>query len=95
MKNFIRLNNIPVSQFYLLYYGYRYQIVYLPAGYRPVLLQVMELLLAFMYQGEVTVASHHIIPLMEAAKLLGVQGLTEPLNARSAITIQKERYLYL
>ena len=57
----------------------------------------MELLLAFMYQGEVTVASHHIIPLMEAAKLLGVQGLTEPLNSRSPLGLapQKERYRFL
>jgi len=54
-------------------------------------LQVMELLLAFMYQGEVTVASHHIIPLMEAARLLGVQGLTDPFTNRPLHATQKER----
>lgn len=40
--------------------------------------RVMEHLLAFMYCGETTVPTHLLLPLIEAAKLLGIQGLTEP-----------------
>ena len=40
--------------------------------------EVLELILGFMYKGEITVPSNLILPLMEAAKLLGVQG--EPLQ---------------
>jgi len=49
-------------------------IVYIPdlAG------TVMEHLLAFMYRGEITVPTPDLVPLIEAARLLGVQGLTEP-----------------
>ena len=36
--------------------------------------EVLELILGFMYKGEITVPSHLILPLMEAARLLGVQG---------------------
>ena len=38
--------------------------------------EVLELILAFMYKGEITVPSHLVLPLMEAARLLGVQGRT-------------------
>ena len=40
--------------------------------------RVMEHLLAFMYTGQTTVPTHLLLPLIEAAKLLGIQGLTEP-----------------
>lgn len=43
--------------------------------------QVMEQLLAFMYRGEITVPTSDLVPLIEAAKLLGVQGLTDPQEA--------------
>ncbi|XP_023345247.1 zinc finger E-box-binding homeobox 2 [Eurytemora carolleeae] len=46
--------------------------------------EVLELILGFMYKGEITVPSHLIIPLMEAARLLGVQGLTEPSDSSSS-----------
>merc|ERR1712083_262283 len=40
--------------------------------------RVMEYLLAFMYTGQTTVPTHLLLPLIEAAKMLGIQGLTEP-----------------
>ena len=42
--------------------------------------EVLELILGFMYKGEITVPSHLILPLMEAARLLGVQGNFFPLS---------------
>ena len=42
--------------------------------------KVMEHLLAFMYRGETTVPTHALLPLIEAAKLLGIQGLMDPGN---------------
>ena len=39
---------------------------------------VMEHLLSFMYRGETTVQPHLLMPLIDAAKLLGIQGLMDP-----------------
>ena len=47
--------------------------------------RVMEHLLAFMYCGETTVPTHLLLPLIEAAKLLGIQGLTEPNNIEGLV----------
>eukprot|EP00088_Acartia_fossae_P015090 TRINITY_DN1818_c0_g1_i4.p1 TRINITY_DN1818_c0_g1~~TRINITY_DN1818_c0_g1_i4.p1 ORF type:complete len:572 (-),score=122.22 TRINITY_DN1818_c0_g1_i4:29-1744(-) len=46
--------------------------------------QVLQLILAFMYTGDITVPSHLILPLMEAGRMLGVQGLTEPMHDQPA-----------
>ena len=46
---------------------------------------VMEHLLAFMYQGETTVTPEVLLPLIDAAKLLGIQGLMDPGNIRQLL----------
>ena len=46
---------------------------------------VMEHLLAFMYQGETTVTPQVLLPLIDAAKLLGIQGLMDPGNIRQLL----------
>jgi len=46
---------------------------------------VMEHLLAFMYRGETTVPTHALLPLIEAAKLLGIQGLMDPGNIKQLL----------
>ena len=45
----------------------------------------MEHLLAFMYRGETTVPTHALLPLIEAAKLLGIQGLMDPGNIKQLL----------
>ena len=47
--------------------------------------KVMEHLLAFMYRGETTVPTHALLPLIEAAKLLGIQGLMDPGNIKQLL----------
>ena len=47
--------------------------------------EVMEHLLAFMYQGETTVTPEVLLPLIDAAKLLGIQGLMDPGNIRQLL----------
>ena len=42
----------------------------------------MEHLLAFMYRGETTVHPQVLLPLIDAAKLLGIQGLIDPGNIK-------------
>ena len=46
---------------------------------------VMEHLLAFMYRGETTVQPQVLLPLIEAAKLLGIQGLMDPGNIKQLL----------
>ena len=46
---------------------------------------VMEHLLAFMYHGETTVTPEVLLPLIDAAKLLGIQGLMDPGNIRQLL----------
>lgn len=46
---------------------------------------VMEHLLAFMYRGETTVRPELLLPLIDAAKLLGIQGLMDPGNIRQLL----------
>ena len=46
---------------------------------------VMEHLLSFMYQGETTVTPEVLLPLIDAAKLLGIQGLMDPGNIRQLL----------
>ena len=43
---------------------------------------VMEHLLAFMYRGETTVQPQVLLALIDAAKLLGIQGLMDPGNIK-------------
>jgi len=47
--------------------------------------KVMEHLLAFMYRGETTVPTQALLPLIEAAKLLGIQGLMDPGNIKQLL----------
>ena len=47
--------------------------------------QVMEHLLAFMYRGETTVPPQLLLPLIDAAKLLGIQGLMDPGNIKQLL----------
>ena len=46
---------------------------------------VMDHLLAFMYQGQTTVPPDLLLPLIDAAKLLGIQGLMDPGNIRQLL----------
>ena len=46
---------------------------------------VMEHLLSFMYRGETTVPPHLLLPLIDAAKLLGIQGLMDPGNIKQLL----------
>ena len=45
----------------------------------------MEHLLAFMYRGETTVQPQVLLPLIDAAKLLGIQGLMDPGNIKQLL----------
>ena len=46
---------------------------------------VMEHLLSFMYKGQTTVPPDLLLPLIDAAKLLGIQGLMDPGNIRQLL----------
>ena len=45
----------------------------------------MEHLLAFMYRGETTVPTQDLLPLIESAKMLGIQGLMDPGNIKQLL----------
>ena len=52
---------------------------------------VMEHLLAFMYRGETTVQPQVLLPLIDAAKLLGIQGLMDPGNIKQLLEQNETR----